>query len=312
MNKAIPQFNADIGEEFDQKSIQLKKASSKLTAAFIISLFLGALFVDLNLSGDIPLFLGVTFTSAALLLYVIRSRRKLNEQWTYTRVVAESIKSEWFKFIVGGGDYPCNKSVGEEYYTDLFKKNIQEKISEYRSNIINAGGSPVEFNLKLDSTTLEYRNIAFEDRLDLYKEKRIKDQLSWYEKKSLLMEKKEQQYKIGFGVVVTIGLLVGAYKLTGLPIIGFLDSSDWFSIAIALGFALESANSIFQHERLSINYKKSANDLSESLNKINDTDNDVRNDENVFSEFVEDVENRISNEHKSWSLTTNTKNLPNF
>lgn len=312
MNKAIPQFNADIGEEFDQKSIQLKKASSKLTAAFIISLFLGALFVDLNLSGDIPLFLGVTFTSAALLLYVIRSRRKLNEQWTYTRVVAESIKSEWFKFIVGGGDYPCNKSVGEEYYTDLFKKNIQEKISEYRSNIINAGGSPVEFNLKLDSTTLEYRNIAFEDRLDLYKEKRIKDQLSWYEKKSLLMEKKEQQYKIGFGVVVTIGLLVGAYKLTGLPIIGFLDNSDWFSIAIALGFALESANSIFQHERLSINYKKSANDLSESLNKINDTDNDVRSDENVFSEFVEDVENRISNEHKSWSLTTNTKNLPNF
>lgn len=312
MNKAIPQFNADIGEEFDQKSIQLKKASSKLTAAFIISLFLGALFVDLNLSGDIPLFLGVIFTSAALLFYVIRSRRKLNEQWTYTRVVAESIKSEWFKFIVGGGDYPCNKSVGEEYYTDLFKKNIQEKISEYRSNIINAGGSPVEFNLKLDSTTLEYRNIAFEDRLDLYKEKRIKDQLSWYEKKSLLMEKKEQQYKIGFGVVVTIGLLVGAYKLTGLPIIGFLDSSDWFSIAIALGFALESANSIFQHERLSINYKKSANDLSESLNKINDTDNDVRNDENVFSEFVEDVENRISNEHKSWSLTTNTKNLPNF
>ena len=312
MNKAIPQFNADIGEEFDYKSIQLKKANSKLTAAFIISLFLGALFVDLNLSGDTPLFLGVIFTSAALLLYVIRSRRKLNEQWTYTRVAAESIKSEWFKFIVGGGDYPCNKSIGEDYYIDLFEKNIQENISEYRSNIINAGGSPVDFKLKLDSKTLDYRNMEYKDRLDLYKEKRIKDQLNWYEKKSLLMENKEQQYKIGFGVVVTIGLLVGAYKLTGLPIIGFLDNSDWFSIAIALGFALESANSIFQHERLSINYKKSANDLSESLNKINDTDNDVRSDENVFSEFVEDVENRISNEHKSWSLTTNTKNLPNF
>lgn len=317
MNKAIPQFNADIGEEFDSKSIQLKKTNSKLTWAFITSLFLGALFVDLNLSGNVPLFLGVVFTGVALLLYIIRSRRKLNEQWTYTRVVAESIKSEWFKFIVGGGDYPCNKTIGDEYYTDLFEKNIQEKISEYRSNIINSGGSPIEFDLKqfklkLNSTTLDHRNYAFEDRLEFYKEKRIKDQLRWYEKKSLLMEKKEQQYKISFGVVVAIGLLVGAYKLTGLPIISFLDNSDWFSIAIALGFALESANSIFQHERLSINYKKSANDLSESLNKINDTDNDVRSDENVFSEFVEDVENRISNEHKSWSLTTNTKNLPNF
>jgi hypothetical protein len=63
---------------------------------------------------------------------------------------------------------------------------------------------------------------------------------------------------------------------------------------------------------LSIAYKKSAVDLTESLNKINDSNNDVKTDENVFSEFVEDVENRISNEHKSWSLTTNSKNLPNF
>ena len=82
--------------------------------------------------------------------------------------------------------------------------------------------------------------------------------------------------------------------------------------AVALGFMLESMNSVFQHERLSITYKKSANDLRESLNKINDSDNDVKKDENVFVEFVEDVENRISNEHKSWSLTTNSKNLPNF
>ena len=75
---------------------------------------------------------------------------------------------------------------------------------------------------------------------------------------------------------------------------------------------MESKNSLFQHERLSIAYKKSANDLRESLNKINDSDNDVKKDERVFSEFVSDVENRISNEHKSWSLTTNLKNLPNF
>ena len=94
--------------------------------------------------------------------------------------------------------------------------------------------------------------------------------------------------------------------------LSFINDSDWFSIAVALGFMLESMNSVFQHERLSITYKKSANDLRESLNKINDSDNDVKKDENVFVEFVEDVENRISNEHKSWSLTTNSKNLPNF
>lgn len=312
MNKIIPQFNAEIGQEFDAKSVQLKKANSTLTNAFLITLFLGAAFVDLALREKLPLGIGLTFTAVSLLLYVIKSTRNLNEQWTYTRVIAESIKSEWYKYIVGGGDYPCNDEVGEEYYKELFEKNIQEKISEYRDNILEVGGSPIEFTLEIDANTTAERDKLFAERLEVYKTRRIEDQLSWYEKKSLIMKNKEKRYRWGFALTVTAGLLVGVVKLLDWSSLGFINDSDWFSIAVALGFMLESMNSVFQHERLSITYKKSANDLRESLNKINDSDNDVKKDENVFVEFVEDVENRISNEHKSWSLTTNSKNLPNF
>ena len=312
MNKIIPQFNAEIGQEFDAKSVQLKKANSTLTNAFLITLFLGAAFVDLALREKLPLGIGLTFTAVSLLLYVIKSTRNLNEQWTYTRVIAESIKSEWYKYIVGGGDYPCNDEVGEEYYKELFEKNIQEKISEYRDNILEVGGSPIEFTLEIDANTTAQRNKLFAERLEVYKTRRIEDQLSWYEKKSLIMKNKEKRYRWGFALTVTAGLLVGVVKLFDWSSLGFINDSDWFSIAVALGFMLESMNSVFQHERLSITYKKSANDLRESLNKINDSDNDVKKDENVFVEFVEDAENRISNEHKSWSLTTNSKNLPNF
>ena len=126
------------------------------------------------------------------------------------------------------------------------------------------------------------------------------------------METKEKRYRWGFALIVIAGLFVGVVKLFDLSGWSFINDSDWFSIAVALGFMLESKNSLFQHERLSISYKKSANDLSESLKKINDSDNDVKKVESVFAEFVSDVENRISNEHKSWSLTTNLKNLPNF
>ena len=312
MNKIIPQFNAEIGQEFDAKSVQLKKANSTLTNAFLITLFLGAAFVDLALREKLPLAIGLTFTFVSLLLYAIKSTRNLNEQWTYTRVIAESIKSEWYKYIVGGGDYPCNNEVGEEYYKELFEKNIQEKISEYRDNILKVGGSPIEFSLEIDANTTSHRNKLFAERLEVYKTRRIEDQLSWYEKKSLIMNKKEKRYQWGFALSVMAGLFVGFVKLFDWSSLSFINDSDWFSIAVALGFMLESMNSVFQHERLSITYKKSANDLRESLNKINDSDNDVKKDENVFVEFVEDVENRISNEHKSWSLTTNSKNLPNF
>ena len=78
---------------------------------------------------------------------------------------------------------------------------------------------------------------------------------------------------------------------------------------IALAFALDAMNSLFQHERLKLAYEKSANDLSESFKQISDPSNDVGTSEEVFSEFVEDVENLISSEHKSWSLTTSTRNL---
>jgi len=312
MNKIIPQFNAEIGQEFDARSVQLKKANSTLTNAFLITLFLGAAFVDLALREKLPLGIGLTFTAVSLLLYIIKSTRNLNEQWTYTRVIAESVKSEWYKYIVGGGDYPCNDEVGEEYYKELFEKNIQEKISEYRDNILEVGGSPIEFSLEIDANTIAQRNKLFAERLEVYKTRRIEDQLSWYEKKSLIMNNKEKRYRWGFALTVTAGLLVGIVKLFDWSNLSFINDSDWFSIAVALGFMLESMNSVFQHERLSITYKKSANDLRESLNKINDSDNDVKKDENVFVEFVEDVENRISNEHKSWSLTTNSKNLPNF
>jgi len=312
MKKNIPEFNADIGQEFDNKSIKLKSSNSYLSYTFIIFLFLGAAFVDLALNGQLPLGLGLVFTSLALIMYFVRNYKNLNEQWTYTRVVAESIKSEWYKYIVGGGDYPINEEVGEDYYKELFEKNVKEKVLEYRNNIISVNGIPIEFELVVDANTLRYRGFPFNERLELYVNERMQDQFSWYEKKSIIMKNKEKRYRYGFATIVGIGLIVGFIKLFNLLNLDFINNSDWFSIAVALGFALESINNIFQHERLSITYTKSANDLAESINKINDIDNDVSKDENVFSEFVEDVENRISNEHKSWSLTTNSKNLPNY
>ena len=93
--------------------------------------------------------------------------------------------------------------------------------------------------------------------------------------------------------------------------IPFLENSDFFSIAIAIAFACDTFSNITQYERLSIAYNKSFNELTESIREIIDPDNDISKSEAVFSEFVEDVENKISIEHKSWSLTTSTKNIHN-
>ena len=314
MNKNIPPFNANIGEEFDQQSQMLKKRNTYYSVTFIALLFLGAGFVDLGLREQLPLAFGLVFTTLALVVYVIKDFKNTTEQWTYTRIAAESIKSEWFKYIVGGGDYPCNKKVGEEYYENLLVKNINEKIAEYRTNIINVKGKPIEYSVVIDHETKSKRLKDFEERLNIYKTERIQDQLSWYEKKKIYMHRRDKMYKTAFYTFIIVGLSVGLIRYLDLKFSNtyIISSSDWFSIAVALGFALDNIKKDFQYERLTINYNKSASDLRESLRKIHDLENDISKDENVFSEFVEDVENRISSEHKSWSLTTSSKNIADF
>ncbi len=83
----------------------------------------------------------------------------------------------------------------------------------------------------------------------------------------------------------------------------------FFSIGIAFAFALDGYSNISQYERLSIQYKKSFHELIESIEEMVDPKNEISTNEAVFSEFVEDIENKISVEHKSWSLTTSSKNI---
>ena len=50
-------------------------------------------------------------------------------------------------------------------------------------------------------------------------------------------------------------------------------------------------------------------DYADLVRELEDDKNDIKTNEKVFSEFVEDIENKISSEHKSWSLTTSSKNI---
>ena len=317
IKKNIPEYNAQIGKALDIKATQLKRRNFKYTAAYISLLFLGAAFVDLGsfMSPSISIMAGVSCTIGAFLIYTRKNSQNLTERWTYTRVISETIKSEWFKFILGGGDYPIKTENEEEYYIKSFNSKISKFIEEYRKNIQNIGGSYIDSeDIHLDNNSLAMRRATLEERLDFYKIKRIEDQQSWYEIKSVTMKKNLKIFKLLFQGIVGLGAIVGIYMWLNISNsweIPFLEDSDFFSIAVALAFAFDAFSSINQYERLSIAYTKSFNELTESIQEIINPDNDISTNEAVFSEFVEDVENKISIEHKSWSLTTSTKNIHN-
>ena len=93
--------------------------------------------------------------------------------------------------------------------------------------------------------------------------------------------------------------------------IRLIDESDFFSIAVAFAFAIDSFRNIEQYERLSLSYEKTWNELSDAATSLKNPNNEILTNELVFNEFIEDIETKISSEHKSWSITTITKDLHN-
>ena len=311
----IPPFNAEIGKLLDDKAVDLKKKNENYTRAYIVLLFLGAFFADMGglIDDTISIFAAVICTFSSFFIYRLKFKKNLVEQWTYTRVIAETIKSEWFKYFVGGGDYPIKQKADEETALETFNTNIKRFMDEYKKNIHSVGGDYIEPNdLLIDMKSNTYRDKTLAERLEYYRTSRMENQKIWYESKSKLMRKKVNKYNSTFKVVVGFGTLVGILMWLDLLQnlnIPYINNADFFSIFIAFAFAFDSFSSISQYERLSIVYKKSYYDLTESIQELTGTNNDISTSEAVFNEFVEDIENKISNEHKSWSLTTSTKNI---
>jgi len=314
MKNRIPTYNAKIGSEFDDASVKLKSKNSKYTKSYITFLALGAVFADLTgvIDSRISITLAVVFTLTSLFIYWKKKSSGFTEQWTYTRVVAESFKSEWFKFAVGGGDYPIKDSSEEDYEAD-FKKKLNKFYDEYKKSMHQKYGDYLDYvDLSVNKETLAIRNESLDQRLEYYKTNRMYNQMKWYENKSQDMKWYLKMYTRFFRAALGVAIIVGAvmvlnsFEYLSIP---FLQENDIFSIAIAIGFALDAINSADQYERLNIAYEKSFNELSDAIRELEDDKNDVKTVEKVFSEFVEDIENKISSEHKSWSLTTSSKNI---
>ena len=315
MKNLIPSYNANIGEEFDKASMELKKLSEKYTKLYISFLFMGAFLADLTgtINPKISVPLAILCGLFSLFFYTRKRNRNLVEQWTYTRVIAETIKSEWFKFVVGAGDYPIKDSTDQQYDNDKFNRNVKDFIDKYEQQIHSLGGQYVKpVNVEITEESLEIRKKNLDTRVKYYEANRMQDQMDWYEKKSSIMSKKHTSSTRWFRIFIILSTAIGlmmTISFNDIIKIAFIENNDFFSIFLALAFALDTFTNIEQFERLSIAYKKSYGELKEAIKKLNDPKNDVFRTEKVFSDFVEDIENYISNEHKSWSLTTNTKDM---
>ena len=172
MINKVPTYNANIGSEFDDASVMLKKKNTDYTFRYISFLALGAVFADTTglIDPRISITLAVIFTILSIRFYSMLKKRGYAEQWTLTRIAAESFKSEWFKFAVGGGDYPLKDNVKIEDSINEFKKNLQRFHDEYIESMHEKYRNYLEYvDLDVNKETLAIRNESLDQRLEYYK-----------------------------------------------------------------------------------------------------------------------------------------------
>lgn len=315
MENILPKYTFDY---FDKKSIEFKKKNFYLSFLYIFLLFLGALFADIGnyfINDKTSITLAVLSTLSSLLIYNFKKNKNFIELWTRSRVLAETIKSEWFMFVVGGGDYPIKSNNEEVYNINKFLSKIEVLVDEYKSNIHEFEKKYSEISdFELDQDAIQMRTTSIENRSIFYMTERINDQQKWYDLKSKSMKKNLNISNIFFQIVLIVGFSIGILmwlNFSEIVNIRLIDESDFFSIAVAFAFAIDSFRNIEQYERLSLSYEKTWNELSDAATSLKNPNNEILTNELVFNEFIEDIETKISSEHKSWSITTITKDLHN-
>jgi len=174
MKNNLSEYNAKIGSEFDKQAAKLKTKNLKYTYSYIGFLASGAVFADLGGIIDSKISFSIAFGSTllSLIIYRKKKRQNLTEQWTYTRVIAETFKSEWFKFVVGGGDYPKKIDVDENEFKEAYKRKLREFYDEYKEAIHGLGGDYINnIDINLDEESLQIRKEGLQERLRYYQKK---------------------------------------------------------------------------------------------------------------------------------------------
>lgn len=217
-----------------------------------------------------------------LLLYFQRPEAS----WYSARAVAESVKTRSWRWMMRADPYIDRESISiarKEFIQDL--KAILDQNKQMANRIAGEDCSGDAITDAMEKV----RKSTFSERLSIYKDQRVQNQLNWYQSKTIWNRKKA---KLWFGVSVSLNSTAVVLLLVKIA-----ESNLTLPIEI-IAFLAGSALTWTQMKKfreLATSYGLTAHEITlikgEAVNIM---------DEDQFSEFVLNSENAFSREHTQW------------
>jgi hypothetical protein len=220
----------------------------------------------------------------ALFCSIYLFAKRPDRLWYAGRAVAESVKTITWRFVTKTEPFDTAESVAQHD----FRKQRRDIVEQNREVAQSLTSNLTE--VQITDAMNDFRNRSLEERKELYRIKRITDQLDWYAKKSSFNRKTSSVF---FCLLVATN---GAAVIAAVVRINFLNSPVWCTdTLIAIAASLLSWMQAKRYSELASSYALTAHEISliREQSLVAATDND-------FSLFVGDAENAFSREHTQW------------
>ena len=279
-------------QESDAKALKAQKNYFRLVLLKILLLIIVALITSINWIGasifrtPVAIVLAMTMVFS-ITLTAIMNIRNSDENWLFSRKMAEEIKTATWKYMMKTGDY--QGSLPDQEAERIFLKNIDE---------IMHNNSKVCSQLSLAATNVSQvtehmkriRKSNLKHRMAYYYQKRIHDQRCWYANKAKWNRSQEVKW---FTITWLLELVAVSIAVVNIVLVDMLIQP--VSAVLAAGGGVLS----WVNAR---SYKEPAESYGIISNELALFEERARNilDEAGFNEIVKEVENLIMKEHYIW------------
>jgi hypothetical protein len=214
--------------------------------------------------------------------------------WIFLRVSAETIKQEIYQYRTHIGDYN-DKNIRDIKFAQEIQ-NINERLMKTQVNQSGLAWNKIKTDDKSSLLKTIHEAIGDKDKdpfssltAEQYLEYRLLDQLAWYRKKILELEKKWQLWQWLIYILGGVGTFLAAIK-----------RDVWIAVTNAIAASSLSFLEFRQFDSTLIGYNQTAMNLQNILYWWNALTPEARNDPKNVKKLVESSERVIRSETTGW------------
>lgn len=217
--------------------------------------------------------------------------QKPEDTWYNGRAVAESVKTRTWRWVMKAEPY--DNDVTEEQSRKEFLLDLKSILDQNRSLSAHLQSEEITGDA-ISQQMVDVRNLPFEERLEIYKNERVRNQANWYAKKSLLNKRRAKLWFIISVILhaIAIGLLL--WRIT-TP-----------TLALPIEVVATGASAVLtwlqakKHNELNSSYSLAAHEIVLIKSEAESVKSDI-----ALSNFVVSSESAFSREHTQWSARKN-------